>query len=397
MFMNEAILDSIDRLPERFRGTDGRPMARFRITAGDAHRDVVITNGSCRVEEPAGTPDVEIVTDAATWLEMSAGSLSGIEAFDKRRLVIRGSIERSLEFEPAFDRPDAGALKYSLRHVGAGGTEISVLETEDRGGDPLVLIHGLGATKASWLTVVPQLARRHRVLAIDLPGFGASSKPRAPYDAAWFAGRVVALLDELGIERAVVAGNSMGGRVAMEMGMLFPERVGAIACLCPAAAFSKRPALALVRLLRPEFGILAGRLPRARIRAALMDLFVNPSSIEGTWYDAAIDDFLRTWRSPRARLAFFCSLQRIYLDQPYGENGFWSRLANLKTPALYIYGKQDRLITYKFGLKVQKVVPSAKVAMWDDCGHVPQLEHPERTARTMLDFFATVSAGQKAG
>jgi pimeloyl-ACP methyl ester carboxylesterase len=204
-------------------------------------------------------------------------------------------------------------------------------------------------------------------------------------------------MDELGLERAAIAGNSMGGRVAMEMAMLKSKRVQAVACLCPVAAFTHRPALGVVRVLRPEFGILAGRLPRSRIQRGLRDLFADASSVDDAWYEAAIDDFLTTWRSPRARMAFFCALRNIYLDEPDGDDGFWARLANLKTPSLYIYGRRDVLITHRFGPKVQKVLPSAKVLVWDDCGHVPQLEHSDRTVKEMLGFFATVSTTQKAG
>jgi pimeloyl-ACP methyl ester carboxylesterase len=395
--MPEGVLGLIERLPQRYVG-DPSVRARYRITVGRVSRDVVIEDGSCRVEKCSGlVPDAEIVTDSATWHDMNDGRLSGIEAFAARSLVVRGSIEGSLHFEPLFERPDAGGLRYTIKDIKTATATISAVMAGDERAEPLILIHGLGATKASWLPVVPELARHHRVIVIDLPGFGASSKPRGSYSASWLAEHVFGLMDGLGLERSAVAGNSMGGRVAMEMAMLRPERVRAVACLCPVAAFTHRPALGLVRALRPEFGVLAGRLPRARIQKGLRDLFADASTIDDAWYEAAIDDFLTTWRSPRARMAFFCALKNIYLDEPDGDEGFWSRLAHLKTPALYIYGRRDVLITHRFGLKVQEVLPSARVLVWDDCGHVPQLEHSERTAEELLDFFATVTTTQKAG
>jgi pimeloyl-ACP methyl ester carboxylesterase len=253
------------------------------------------------------------------------------------------------------------------------------------------LLHGLGATKASWLPVIPALARSHRVIAIDLPGFGASSKPLATYDAPCFAGYVSGLLDELGITRAFIAGNSMGGRVAMEMAMRDGGRVSAITCLCPAAAFTRRPAVWLARFARPELGIAVTRLPRGRVRTGLEQLFADPRRIDARWFDAAIDDFMRTWRSPRARRAFWCALRNIYLDEPNGDGGFWARLGNVDTPALFVYGRRDVLITSRFGTKMQQVLPHAQVEVWDDCGHVPQLECPDRTAATMVRFFRRVS------
>lgn len=385
------VLDSIETLAERFLPPLVPLKARFRLNVANVTRDVVIDGDRCRVEEPRGEADVEISTDALTWREMELGRLSGIEAFGAKRLLIRGSIEKSLLFEPLFRRPPGG-FKYSLELVETPGGRISTLFAGDQKAEPLVLIHGLGATKASWLTVVPQLAKHFRVIAIDLPGFGASDKPMGRYDAPWFAAKVTGLLDALGYDSAYVAGNSMGGRVAMELGMRYPERVRAIACLCPAAAFTKRPALRFVRVLRPEFGIVASRLPRARILPSMHQLFADPACVEESWYEAAVDDFLSVWRSPRARMAFFASLRNIYLDSPNGDQGFWTRLKAMKTPALYIYGERDVLISHHFAKKVRRHLPSAEIAVWSDCGHVPQIEFPNRTADALTGFYDRAAA-----
>ncbi len=381
------VLGSIETLPHRFEPPLDPVKARFRLNVANVSRDVVIDGTKCKVEKPAGEPDAEISTDALTWHEMEGGKLSGIEAFGARRLSMRGSIEQALHFEPMFTRPEGG-FAYRLEKIKTAGGRISALIAGDAAADPLILIHGLGATKASWLTVVPQLASTHRVIAVDLPGHGASDKPLGRYDAAWFAARMNGLLDALDIDSAYIVGNSMGGRIAMELGMEHPERVKAVACLCPAAAFSRRPALALVRWLRPEMGMLASRLPRNRMLPQLKQLFADPGCLEDAWYEAAIDDFLTVWKSPRARLAFFASLRNIYLDEPEGERGFWSRLAAMGTPALFVYGKRDLIISHHFARKVLRTLPGAEVVVWSDCGHVPQIEFPDRTAGLLSGFFA---------
>jgi pimeloyl-ACP methyl ester carboxylesterase len=271
--------------------------------------------------------------------------------------------------------------------VDTGRAKISTLVAGDPLAEPLVLIHGLGATKASWLTVVPELARHFRVMAIDLPGFGASSKPFGRYDAPWFSRHVVDFLDALGIDDTVVAGNSMGGRIAQELAMSSRDRVRAIACLCPATAFSNRPFLFFARLARAELGIAVTRLPRERLRSMLMQLFADPKRIDPEWFDAAIDDFRYVWRNPRARVAFFAAARRIYLEEGMGEEGFWARLSKMSVPALYIYGERDTLITHHFARKIRNHLPGAEVQVWKDCGHTPQLEWPDRTAKTLLDFF----------
>jgi pimeloyl-ACP methyl ester carboxylesterase len=385
---------AIERLPERFVGGSLPASAiRFRIHLGRIRRDVLIERDSCEVVGANGhEPDVEIRTDPETWLAMFSGRLSGIEAFGGRRLTMRGSIEKSLLFETLFERPDKGGLCYSLDMIETGRTKVSALMAGAVDAPPLLLLHGLGATKASWLTVVPQLAKRHRVVALDLPGFGRSSKPRGAYDAPWFAEQVRKVMDGLSIDRAFLAGNSMGGRVAMETAMRHPNRVEAIACLCPAAAFNRRPALWLVKLLRPELGMMASRLPRAQMQGALHRLFADPGCLHDSWYEAAIDDFLETWRSPRARRAFFTALRNIYLDEPEGDNGFWSRLSKMETPALFLYGERDELITHHFSRKIRRTLPEAEVFVWEDCGHVPQIELPDRTARAMSHFFSRASA-----
>jgi pimeloyl-ACP methyl ester carboxylesterase len=383
------VLDSIEGLPTRFKGGSNGLDARFRLTVGQVERDVVVTHGRCRVEAVNGAnPDAEIRVSPHTWREMEAGRLSGIEAFASRKLAVRGSIDKSLHFEPLFERPSAGAVTYSLEQVKVRNASISTMVAGPPDAPPMVMIHGLGATKASFLTIVGRLARDYRVIALDLPGFGASSKPLGRYDAPWFSGYVAGLLDALEVERAFLIGNSMGGRISMEVAMRAPERVEAIACLCPAAAFSYRPGLLLARLMRPELSVLAGRLPRKRMREGMKNLFADPTCVENDWYEAAIDDFLDVWKNPRARVAFFRALRNIYLDEPEGEKGFWNRLSHMETPALFIYGKRDALITHRFGQKIRKHLPKATVKVWQDCGHVPQIEFPERTVRTIDRFFS---------
>jgi pimeloyl-ACP methyl ester carboxylesterase len=388
--VTNAVRRSIEDLPRRFLGS--AVSARYRLTIDGESCDAVVTSDSCHIE-PAGwgEADTEICTDAATWRAMDQGRLSGIEAFAQRRLIVKGSIDGALRFEPSFERPARGALSYELRDLRVGRSVVSAVVAGPRSAAPLLLLHGLGATKASWLPIVPQLAANHRVVAVDLPGFGASSKPNGRYSAAWFAERMFELLDALELDSALVAGNSMGGRIAIEMAMTRSDRVDAIACLCPATAFSYRPAVQVVRLLRPELSLVPLPLPRSQVIGGLKQLFAKPGRLHPSWYDSAVDDFLAVWRSPRARLAFFRSLRNIYLDEPMGEKGFWTRLSRVDTPALFIYGRRDALITHHFSYKVRRTAPQARVEVWADCGHVPQIEHPERTAEAMLSFFGAAA------
>lgn len=395
---DSPVVRSLETLPQRFKGHDARLSARFRVQVGRCSRDIVVSDGRCEVKKANGIrPDVEICTDPDTWFEMDQGRLSGIEAFSQHKLVVRGSIEKSLLFEPLFERPSAGALDHTVEHVGRRGGRICAVFAGDPRAEPLLMIHGLGGTKSSFLPIVPQLAKHYRVIALDLPGFGSSAKPRGRYDARWFAERVFRFMDQLDIDSALLAGNSMGGRISMEMGMMDPNRVNALACLCPATAFMRRPGLLLVKLLRPELAFAASRLPRSRVLEGLKQLFADPSTIEEDWYHAAVDDFMQIWRSPRARMAFSAAARHIYLEEPTGETGFYTRLAAMTSPALYVYGRRDVLISHHHGRRVTKALPNSKVVVWNDCGHVPQIEHPDRTADLLIDFYARNNQARKAG
>jgi len=395
--MGDSAVGLLDELPGRWLPDRMRTEGRWRIRLGRATRDLVVTKSGVTIERPNGKVEAEIETDHDTWREMDAGRLSGIEAFVDRRLKVRGSIERALLFEPMFDRPDNGGLRYSIDEIQIGNrVNISTLVAGPQDGEPLLLMHGLGATKASWLTVLPQLASRYRVMVIDLPGFGRSSKPIGRYDAAWFSGHVCHFLDAMSVERCHVAGNSMGGKIAMELAMLDPDRVTDVMCLCPASAFSDRPMLRLVQLLRPEFGVALGFVPRSRVRKTIESLFSNAGVLDGVWIEAAIDDFTRVWRNPKARGAFFAAARAMYLEDPHGEAGFFTRLELMEIPSLFVYGEQDGIITHHFGRKVQSTLPDAEVHVWQDCGHVPQIEHPERTAKVMLDFMSQTTGRRAA-
>jgi pimeloyl-ACP methyl ester carboxylesterase len=252
-------------------------------------------------------------------------------------------------------------------------------------GEPIVCLHGLGATKASFLPTVAALAHRHRVIALDLPGFGESDKPiAAPYDAPWFARTVVAAMDALGLERADLVGNSMGGRVAIETGLAAPDRVRRLVLLSPALAWLRDRRFApFLRLVRPELGLLQPA-PRPVVDAIVRRLV--PGAQEG-WAAAGVDEFLRAFLTPRGRAAFYAALRNLYLDVPYGERGLWTRLAALSPRTLFVWGRHDTLVPIAFMRHVQRTLPAAR-HLELDCGHVPQLERPRETHAAIRAFLA---------
>jgi pimeloyl-ACP methyl ester carboxylesterase len=326
-----------------------------------------------------------IYTDAGTFADVVHGDISGIDAFLDGRLRVRGDLNLSLRLTSLVPQPPE---QFPMgRDVRVDGIDTFYLEAGS--GPPVILLHGLGATNASLLTTMRELAADHHVIAPDLPGFGASSKPIRTYDAEFFATWLTSFMDRLGIDRAHVIGNSMGGRIAIEMGLRHPERVDRLCLLAPSPAFiKKREWTRVVRLLRPELAAFPLFLRRKDVVVGTKGMFARPSRLSDAWYEAAADEFIRVFSTMRGRIAFFSAARQIYLEEPSGEKGFWDRLEKLSPPALFIWGSHDRLVPAKFARHVERALPNARSVVLQGCGHVPQYELPDRTHTLVRNFLA---------
>src|SRR3954447_1885441 len=383
-------------LPERYLGAEPGFDSTYHVRLGDIGHtwEIRLTEDRARVRQGVTRrrPDVTIGTDSETWLRLREGALSGVEAFHQRLLYARGDQDLAVGFGGLSALPGGRPPLLRLHDVHLPGRRVRTL-TMGRGREDVLLLHGLGAAKSSFFETAATLAPDYRVHAIDFPGFGGSSKPPlAPYSARWFAETVVQVMDQLGIERAHLVGNSMGGRVAIEVGLRHPERVHALGLLCPAVAFIKRAWHPLVRVLRPELGLLPHRYPRRAVASQLMSLFFDRDALDPLLGDIVVDEFQRIYGSAGARFAFLCAARNIYLDAPWGKNGFYSRLADLEAPAMFVWGSHDKLIPAAFKRHVAEWLPTAEQVVLDRCGHVPQVEHPETTNGLLEDFFGRIDA-----
>jgi pimeloyl-ACP methyl ester carboxylesterase len=390
-----ALLEEVDQafrtLPERYLGAERGFAACYHVRLGDLGRtwEVRLTERTTRVR--SGTtrcrPDVVIGTDARTWMRLRAGELSSAEAFRRRLIYARGEIDLAVGFEGRFRLPNGRPPLLRIHRLGLPGRTVSIL-TMGAGSDVL-LLHGLGGAKSSFFETAAALAGAgHRVHALDFPGFGASSKPlTAPYTARWFAETVLEAMDALCIDRAHLVGNSMGGRVAIEVGLTAPDRVGGLGLLCPAVAFVKRSLHPVVRVLRPEFGLLPHAIPRSAVAGQLWSLFADRDAIDPAVADLVVDEFRQTYRSAGARHAFLASARNNYLDEPWGAKGFYARLSDLQAPALFVWGSHDRLIPAGFGEIVAEWLPGARQIVLDGCGHVPQVERSPEVNELLAGFL----------
>jgi pimeloyl-ACP methyl ester carboxylesterase len=391
-----AAVDAAFRsLPDRYLGAEPGFDGTWRIVLGDVGHswEVRCTSHGARTRRGATgrRPDVVIGTDVDTWLALRRGELSGIEAFSRRRLYARGNLDLAIAFEGLFRLENGRRPLLRIHEVRLRGRRISTLTMGS--GPDVLLLHGLGGAKSSFFDTAAALSRSYRVHALDLPGFGASSKPTtAPYTARYFAETVHATMDALGIGRAHVAGNSMGGRVAIELGLREPDRVGALALLSPAVAFLKRTYHPIVRLMRPELGLLPHRFARDRVQERFWSLFADPDGIDPGVADVVIDEFQRIYSSAGGRIAFLASARNIYLEAPFGRNGFYGRLSELEAPAMFVWGSHDTVIPPAFARHVERWLPSAEQVVLEGCGHVPQVERAAECSQLLERFFASVDA-----
>ncbi len=379
-------------LPHRYLGAEPGFAATYEIRLGDVGRTwhVRVAGDECEVRPtPGGEPDVVIGTDAATWLALREGRLSGIDAFALRRLYCRGDLDLALGFEGLFRLPGDRPPLLRITNVHSAGPSLSTL-VAGHGPEQVVCLHGLGSNKASFFETISALTPEHTVHALDLPGFGSSEKPaRGRYDAAWFARSVLGYLDAMAIDKAHLVGNSMGGRVALELGLTQPDRVSSLSLLAPAVAFRRNRAFApLVRLLRPELAAIPHPLRAGQVREAFWSLFARPDRLDPAAADVVAEEFCRTYRSRAGRIAFFAALRNIYLDAPHGDRGFWTRLAGLEPEALFIWGDTDRLVPSGFARHVADALPDARQEILTDCGHVPQVELPDLTNGMIAELIA---------
>jgi pimeloyl-ACP methyl ester carboxylesterase len=378
---------ALDRLVERFDPEVfdvGRPQVRLRVEdGGPGARDVVIEDGSARLTPRGGSPDAVLSADAETWKQIAEDLRGGMEAFRRGRLTIRRDLHLGVGFLAATaSAQEPGRLR--LRRVATAAGGISTIEAGT--GEPVLLLHGLGATKASFLPTIDALAPSYRAIGVDLPGFGDSDKPLfGAYDPPYFARAMTALLDALELDSAHVVGNSMGGRVALELGLEHPDRVNRLVMLASSMAWLKpRPWAPYLRLIPTQLGIFQ---PTPRPLIEMIVKQVVPGS-DREWTAAGIDEFMRSYLTPLGRAAFYAAARNIYLEEPHGPDGLWTRLRDLRPDALFVWGRKDNIVPIGFARHVRETLPAA-VHLELDCGHVPQLERPRQTHEAMIRFLAT--------
>lgn len=386
-------------LAERFRPQDARGLRAHWVIHLDGQQPVTVSvlDGRCLVS-PGDTPqaDARLRTDVATWLELIEGRRDGIQAFMAGDLRVDGDLNLAVRFETMF-RPGPQATRLT-RTVETHIKGLRIESLVSGGGTPVLLIHGLGANKVSFLPTLDGLAGRYEVHAIDLPGFGRSDKPLPAgrrYSMPWFADVLQGYLARNRIRSAHVVGNSMGGRVALELALRHPRSVRSIVGLSAAVAFDEYNRLRpLLRLVQAHWaGVLPVPARKPWLEAMVRELFHDPSRVPSDNYRAAADEVARLLKDPRYRLALFSAARRLGVEPTTGRGCYWTRLERLQVPSYWIFGRSDRLVNWRYAARVERSLPSARVDLWDDVGHVPQFEVPDRTNAAVTDWLERIEQG----
>ncbi|HXE44713.1 MAG TPA: alpha/beta fold hydrolase [Conexibacter sp.] len=273
------------------------------------------------------------------------------------------------------------------RWVEIEGVPANVIELGS--GPPLLLVHGLAGCWQNWLENIPYFARTHRVIAADLPGFGASPMPRERISIPGYARFLDRLCDALSIDAAAVVGNSMGGYIAAELAIASPQRVERL-MLVSAAGISAE------HLQRD--GVMAG----ARVVAAI-----------GTRTAARRESFARRPGLRRVALQFVVRHpERLTaplaheLMQGSGKPGFLpameaivehrisTRLPQIACPTFVLWGEDDRVIPVRDSQRFGELIPDVRVTVLPDTGHVAMLERPARF-NALLEAFLSEAPGER--
>ena len=249
---------------------------------------------------------------------------------------------------------------------------------------PIVLIHGTSASLHTWEGWVKELSATRRVISFDLPGFGLTG-PNADgdYSDARYVAFTRTLLSRLGIGRAIVGGNSLGGEIAWQLALADPTHVAGLV-LVDAAGHKFEPEslpigfrIARIPVLREG---MRWMLPRRAIEDSVIDVYGDPSRVTAELVDRYYELALREGN----RVAL---MQRMDQLAP----GPVERLPEIKVPTLILWGGKDRLIPPKWGQAFNQAIPGSKLVVFPSLGHVPQEEDPAATLAALRDWLPQVA------
>jgi haloalkane dehalogenase len=269
------------------------------------------------------------------------------------------------------------------------GLDIAYRELGD--GPPILLLHGWPTSSYLFADSMPAIARRHRAIAPDLPGFGASSKPDVRYDFPLFESVIDGLLDHLGIDDVAIVGHDLGGPIGVHWALRNPERVTAIALLNTLLYPDFTPEIIeFVQMMLDPQTAYEATSPESLAQ------FIHSGLSEGfAAADEVIAEFQAPYTSDGARRTLAAASIGLSLEG-FGEIA--AGLPSITVPVRAIYGEQDRILpdVAETMRKVKRDIPHAEISSLPSCGHFLTGEQPELVGRLLSEFFDAVPERQAA-
>ena len=260
--------------------------------------------------------------------------------------------------------------------------------------EPIVFVHGLAGQWQNWLENIPRAAQERRVIAMDLPGFGLSPMPRERISIPGYGRCVEAICDRLELGRVDMVGNSMGGFIAAEVAIQFPERIDQLMLVSAAGITSADIVHGPIVLAGRVMSVLVAHTAAQRRRfagrpvtrhAALALVARHPSRLKA---DLAYEAFFKGAGKPGFDDALRASLDYDFRD----------RLPEIRQPTLIVWGENDSIIPVRDAQEFERLIPDSRKVVMKDTGHIPMAERPETFNRLMLEFLAETgpaSAGER--
>jgi pimeloyl-ACP methyl ester carboxylesterase len=247
--------------------------------------------------------------------------------------------------------------------------------------EPIVLLHGTGASLHTWEGWTQTLKGERRVISYDMPGFGLTGPaPDANYSIENYARVVVAVLDHLGVQRCVLVGNSLGGYVAWATTVLHPDRVARLVLVDSSGYPYQSTSVPLgFKIARTPVlrSLMKDVLPRGVIESSVRNVFGDPSKVTPELVDRYFE--LTTREGNRLALR-----DRFTQTQP---SDLAKRVPEIRVPTLIIWGGRDGLIPPEQGQRFHKEIAGSQLRMFDALGHVPQEEDPAATVAVFKEFL----------
>ncbi len=257
----------------------------------------------------------------------------------------------------------------SAKQITVGDLSIHYYEGGPRSGQSIVMLHGFAANKDNWLRFARHLTSDYHVLALDLPGFGASDKPTGSYDVGTQTERLASILKALNIEQAHLIGNSMGGHISALYAARYPGHVLSVALFNNAGIDSPEPSELRQILQRGEANPLVVR-SREDFERLLQFVFVEPPPLP----DSLKDYFAEQAKANSAHYdrVFNHLIERYIPLEP--------ELGKIQAPTLLLWGEQDRVLHVSSIEVMQPLLHQPSVVVMANTGHAPMIERPQQTA-----------------